>query len=68
MEGSLETGQVAIYLSGRKLDGAWLLKRSGPVWTLTNLSGALKRGIPKSNSALAGLTGLTGKSGRHAAA
>jgi bifunctional non-homologous end joining protein LigD len=68
MEGSLDTGHVAIYLSGRKLDGAWLLERTRQLWRLSNLSGALKRGIPKNSSALAGLTGLRGKSGTHAAA
>jgi hypothetical protein len=29
VEGSLETGKVATYLSGRKLEGEWLLERTG---------------------------------------
>ena len=68
VEGSLETGKVAAYLSGRKLEGEWLLERTGQLWTLTNVSGTLKRGIPRNNSALVGLSESARKSGTHAAA
>lgn len=68
VEGSLEKGHLAIYLSGRKLNGEWLLRRNGLHWTLTNTSGTLRRNIPASSSALAGIDGLRHTTSKHAAA
>lgn len=63
VEGSLDKGEVAIYLSGRKLVGEWRLTLEADQWRLINVSGKLKRETPVNGSALVGVSGLPSRSG-----
>jgi hypothetical protein len=66
IEGSFDKGAVAIFLSGRKVTGAWLLKQSSGDWKLTNVSGTLTNELPMDASALNNISALQGRTGRHA--
>jgi bifunctional non-homologous end joining protein LigD len=65
VEGSYKKGALEVYLSGRKLDGEWSLKKvDGSTWQVGNITGRLKRGLPSASSALAGMETSAPKSGR----
>jgi hypothetical protein len=54
LEGSYSKGQLVIYLSGRKLEGEWVLERVDENrWLWKSLTGRVKRTIPSEASALA---------------
>jgi bifunctional non-homologous end joining protein LigD len=63
VKGSLEKGEVAIYLSGRKLAGQWVLRHEADRWKLMNVSAKLKREIPVNGSALVGICRMPPRSG-----
>jgi bifunctional non-homologous end joining protein LigD len=66
IEGSFEKGEIAVFLSGRKLNGEWLLKRSHNDWRFTNVSGTLRKEFPTNASALADIAAPQVRSGKHA--
>jgi hypothetical protein len=56
VEGSLSRGEFVIYLSGRKLDGEWTLRRvEANRWCVVNRSARFKCSIPADAPALAGI-------------
>jgi hypothetical protein len=66
VEGSYVKGAVGVYLSGRKLDGEWRLRRiRADQWQMINVGGRLLHDF--AGSALAGLSAPTAYSKRRRA-
>jgi hypothetical protein len=60
VKGSLSSGELVVFLSGRKLEGEWSLRRvKATRWCVVNRSAGIKRGLHADASALEG--NLTGK-------
>jgi len=55
IEGSFNRGLLDLYLSGRRLDGEWMLERTHEAWRLKSKSGRVKRVLPATASALSGV-------------
>lgn len=65
VEGGYAKGAVRVYLSGRRLDGEWSLRRvRADQWKITNVTGRVLREF--AGSALAGLAPATGSKRRRA--